>query len=71
MHRCTTRVSFREWVLNVLIMDRDLASGLGTPPVDRLPNFVTFGVRVMLQGYPGNRKGLFFVAAQHPSKTAQ
>ena len=36
MHRRTPLVSFRERVLNILGMDRDLPSGLGTPPVDRL-----------------------------------
>ena len=53
MHRCTPLVSFRERVLNVLRMDRDLPSGLGTPPVDRLSNFVPFGVRLMLQRLTG------------------
>ena len=42
-------VSFRERVLNILGMDRDLPSGLGTPPVDRLSSFVPFGVRLTLQ----------------------
>ena len=41
--------SFRVWVLNILGMDRDLPSGLGTPPVDRLSSFVPFGVRLTLQ----------------------
>ena len=49
MHRRTPLVSFRERVSNVLRMDRDLPSGLGTPPVDRLSNFVPFGVRLILQ----------------------
>ena len=38
VHRRTLLVSFRERVLNVLGMDRDLPSGLGTSPVDRLSN---------------------------------
>ena len=41
--------SLRERVLNILGMDRDLPSGLGTPPVDRLSSFVPFGGRLMLQ----------------------
>ena len=36
VHRRTPLASFHERVLNVLGMDRDLSSGLGTPPVDRL-----------------------------------
>ena len=46
-------VSFREQVLNVLGMDQDLPSGLGTPPVDRLSNFVPLGVRLILQRLTG------------------
>ena len=42
-------VSFRERVLSVLGMDRDLPSGLGTPPVDHLSSFMPFGVRLLLQ----------------------
>ena len=53
MHRRTPLVSFREWVLNVLGMDRGLPSGLGTPPVDRLSSFVPFGGRLMLQWLTG------------------
>ena len=49
VHRHTPLVSFREQVLNILRMDRDLPSGLGTPPVDRLSCFVPFGVRLILQ----------------------
>ena len=45
--------SFRERVLNILGMDRDLPSGLGTPPVDCLSNFVPFGVRLILQRLTG------------------
>ena len=41
--------SFRVRVLNFLGMDRDLPSGLDTPPVDRLSSFVPFGVRLILQ----------------------
>ena len=46
-------VSFRERVLNILGMDRGLPTGLGTPPVDRLPSFVPFGVRLILQRLTG------------------
>ena len=53
VHRCTPLASFREWVLNILGMYRDLPSGLGTPPVDRLPNFVPFEVRLILQRLTG------------------
>ena len=41
--------SFREQVLNFLGMDRDLPSGLGLLPVDRLSSFVSFGFRLILQ----------------------
>ena len=41
--------SFRVRVLNILGMDRDLPSGLGTLPVDRLSSFVPFGVCLILQ----------------------
>ena len=40
--------SFRARVLNILGLDRDFPSGLGSLPVDRLPNFVPFGVRLIL-----------------------
>ena len=53
VHRRTPFVSFREWVLNILRMDRGLPSGLGTPPADRLSNFVPFGVRLILQRLTG------------------
>ena len=63
--------SFHVRVLNILPLDRDLPSGLGSLPVDRLSSFVPFGVRLILQRLMGNRKGLVCVAAQHPSKVAQ
>ena len=44
---------FREWVLNVLGMDRVLPSGLGTSPVDRLSSFVPFGGRLVLKRLTG------------------
>ena len=40
---------FRVRVLNVLGLDRDLPSGLGILPVDRLSSFVPFGLRLILQ----------------------
>ena len=40
---------FRVWVLNVSRLDRDLPSGLGLLPVDRLSSFVSFGLRFILQ----------------------
>ena len=40
---------FRVWGLNIFGLDRDLPSGLGLLPVDRLSSFVPFGLRLMLQ----------------------
>ena len=40
---------FRVWGLNISGWDRDLTSGLGLLPVDRLSSFVPFGLRLMLQ----------------------
>ena len=40
---------FRVRVLNVLGLDRDLPSGLGSLPVDRLSSFMPFGLRLILQ----------------------
>ena len=53
VHQRTPLASFRECVLNILGMDRDLPSCLGTSSVDRLSNFVPFGVRLMLQWLTG------------------
>ena len=47
--RRTSEFFFYEREKNVLGMDRDLTSGLGTSPVDRLSNFVPFGGRLMPQ----------------------
>ena len=60
-------VSCYEWVLNVLGMDRDLPSGLGTLPVDRLSSFVPFGVRLILQLLTGEPQRPLLCAAQNPS----
>ena len=49
MHRRIPLVYFRVRVLNVLGMDRALPSGLGTPPVDHLSSFGSFGARLVLQ----------------------
>ena len=46
-------LSFREWVLNFLGMDRVLPSGLSIAPVDRLSSFVPFGDRLVLQRLTG------------------
>ena len=46
-------VSFRVRVLHILGMDRDLPSGLGVAPVDRLSSFVPFGGRLVLQRLTG------------------
>ena len=62
---------FRVWGLNISGLDRDLPSGVGLLPVDRLSSLVSFGVRLILQWLTGNRKGLVCVAAQHPSKVAE
>ena len=40
---------FRVRVLNISGLDRDLPSGLGLLPVDRLSSFVSFGLRLILQ----------------------
>ena len=62
---------FRVWGLNISELDRDLPSGLGLLPVDRLSSFVPFGLRLVLQRLTEDRKGLVCVAAQHPSNLAQ
>ena len=41
--------SSRVWGLNISGLDRDLPSGLGLLPVDRLSSFVSFGLRLILQ----------------------
>ena len=41
--------SFHVWGLNISGLDRDLPSGLGLLPVDRLSSFVPFGLHLMLQ----------------------
>ena len=63
--------SFHVRVLNILGLDRDLPCGLGLLPVDRLSSFVPFGLRLILQRLPRDRKGLVYVADQHLSKMAQ
>ena len=40
---------FRVWGLNISGLDRDLPSGLGLLPVDRLSSFVPFALRLILQ----------------------
>ncbi len=40
---------FRVWGLNISGLDRDLPSGLGLLPADRLSSFVSFGLRLILQ----------------------
>ena len=40
---------FGVWGLNISGLDRDLSCGLGLLPVDRLPSFVPFGLRLILQ----------------------
>ena len=42
-------VFFRVWGLNISGLVRDLPSGLGLLPVDRLSSFVPFGLRLILQ----------------------
>ena len=59
------------WGLNISGLDRDLPSGLGLLPVDRLSSFVSFGLRLILQRLTEGPKCLVCVAAQHPSKVAQ
>ena len=40
---------FRVWGLNISGLDRDLPSGLGLLPVDRLSSFGSFGLCLILQ----------------------
>ena len=40
---------FLVWGLNISGLDRDLSSGLGLLPVDRLSSFGSFGLRLILQ----------------------
>ena len=47
--RCPFLPSFRVWGLNISGLDRDLPSGLGLLPVDRLSSFVPFGLRLTPQ----------------------
>ena len=42
---------FRVWGLNISGLDRDLPSGLGLLPVDRLSSFVSFGLRLIPQRF--------------------
>src|SRR3954463_14882718 len=44
---------FLVWGLNISGLDRDLPSGLGLLPVDRLSCFVSFGLRLILQRLTG------------------
>ena len=63
---------FRVWGLNISGLDRDLPSGLGLLPLDRLSSFVPFGLRLMLQRLTeGPKRPRVCVAAQHPSILAQ
>ena len=62
---------FRVWGLNISGLDRDLPSGLGLLPVDRLSSFVPFELRLILQRLTEGPKRLVCVAAQHPSNLAQ
>ena len=40
---------FHVWGFNISGLDRDLSSGLGLLPIDRLLSFVPFGLRLILQ----------------------
>ena len=53
MHPSPPQTLFSEPQKNVLRMGRDLTSGLGISPVDRLSNFVPFGGRLMPQRLTG------------------
>ena len=46
---CPFLPSFHVWGLNISGLDRDLPSGLGLLPVDRLSSFVPFGLHLILQ----------------------
>ena len=65
----TPLVSFRERVLNVLGMDRDLPCGLGLLPVDRLSSFVPFGLRLILQRLTEGPKRPHVCCSPTPSQT--
>ena len=62
---------FHVWGLNISGLDRDLPSGLGLLPVDRLSSFVPFGLRLILQRLTQGPKRPRVCAAQHPSNLAQ
>ena len=62
---------FRVWGLNISGLDRDLPSGLGLPPVDRLSSFVSFGLRLILQRLTERPKRPLVCCSQHPSNLAQ
>ena len=62
---------FSVWGLNISGLDRDLPSGLGLLPVDRLSSFVPFGLRLILQRLTEGPKRHRVCAAQHPSSLAQ
>ena len=68
VHQRAPLVSFRERVLNVLGMDQDFPSGLGTPLVDRLSNFVPFGVRLILQRLTGEPQKPLVCCSPKPLK---
>ena len=63
-------LSFREWVLNFLGMDRVLPSSLGTPPVDHRSSFVPFGGRLVLQRLTGHPESPFVCCSKTPLKNS-
>ncbi len=62
---------FRVWGLNISGLDRDLPSGLGLLPVDRLSSFVPFGLRLILQRLTEGPKRPRVCCSPTPSKLAQ
>ena len=64
--RRTSQILFREREKNVLGIGRDLMSGLGTSPVDRLSKFVPLKGRLMPQQLTALTEALLLFAAPHP-----
>ena len=63
--------SSRVWGLNISGLDRDLPSGLGLLPIDRLSSFVPFGLRLILQRLTEGPKRPRVCCSPTPSILAQ
>ena len=62
---------FRVWGLNISGLDRDLPSGLGLLPVDRLSSFISFGLRLILQRLTDGPKRPRVCCSPTPLRVAQ